>query len=140
MSSRGVRQGLRRVAGPGSRGPWGRLLAVLASIVLATPLLAGLAAAPAAITRFGWHTTLVDGGPIVLWAAVPVVTWLAYLRRPPRTVRSRIGWVLAGLVVVVMLVFSPLRFWAGLTGLLLVVEAIRCAVHGARRAQQGTVA
>ena len=94
-------------------------------LVFGLPAALAIPALISTLKQFGPLDTLTSAVPAALGACVPVLLWIRYNRKPPRTRTGKLTWALLAVIATATLVFSPLFFWAGPALLVLASEALR---------------
>lgn len=98
-------------------------------VVFGLPAVLAVPALVSTVTRFGWGHTLTTGLPAAAWACIPLLLWILYLRNA----RRRTVWVLLLAIATVVLLLSPIYFWAAPAMVVLLMEAARgLATRGLR--------
>ncbi len=94
-------------------------------VLFGLPAALAVPALATTLAHFGVWKTLSAAVPAALWACTPLFLWHRYTRRPPQRRLARLLWSVLAVVAVVMLLASPLWFWAGPSLLVLTSEALR---------------
>lgn len=106
-----------------TRSGWEKTNTWLGHVVFGVPAVLAIPALITTAARFGWWQTLTTALPAAAWAGVPLLLWVVYLRRRGRGRRA--AWSLLLGVAVVVLLLSPISFWAGPATAVLLLEASR---------------
>lgn len=125
-------------AGP-VRSSWETVNAWGGYLVFGLPAVLAVPALIATFARFGLWDTVHSAVPIAVGVCIPLLLWLRYTHRRPRTRTGRCAWVLLAAAVTTTLVLSPLFFWVGPVLAVLVSETLRvlCPRGVARAAASG---
>lgn len=94
-------------------GGWKKANRWAGHLVFGLPAVLAVPALMATLARFGVWQTATAALPAALWACVPLLLWVRYTRRAPRTGAGAAAWMTVAVIGLSMLLLSPIWFWSG---------------------------